>query len=118
RQPTLNEGRHPALLEARYRQRSTPIRAARQLDVSQHPHVKPVSRCSTNDRETTTLLWLTQIVGDVGRGSRLRAYERRDAVSPSIDLRKWMAAQQSDNQNRCECIARSDGVHDYGRLPR
>ena len=44
RQPSLDEGRHPALLEARDRQRNAPMRAARQLDVPPHLHVKPSLR--------------------------------------------------------------------------
>ena len=44
-QPSLDEGRHPALLEARDRQRDPSMRAARQLDVSPDPHLKPLSHC-------------------------------------------------------------------------
>jgi hypothetical protein len=41
-------------------------------------------------------LRLMEIVGNVRRRSPLRGYERRDAVSPSVDRRERKPAQQPD----------------------
>ena len=77
------------------------MRSPRQLDLSSHPHLKPsASRTgSPNNRRTTTILRPLQMVEKMRRRSRVRGYERRDAVSPSVDRRKRKAAQQPDHQS-------------------